>query len=100
MRRVVLDRYGGVDHGPHRGRGALAHALHRGNCARHPVERRAVDRRFNRARYDAVRTIETFSQRLRGEIGLETLAAELTAVTATTLGPRCATVHLTGGQRL
>ena len=39
-----------------------------------------VDRRFNRSRYNAARTVETFSGRLREEIDLDSLSAELLAV--------------------
>jgi hypothetical protein len=38
---------------------------------------RIVDRRFNRARYDAEATVATFAARLRDAVDLETVRTEL-----------------------
>jgi len=48
---------------------------------------RVVDRRFNRRRYNAVQTIETFSARLRQQIDLDTLTAQLLGVVDQTMEP-------------
>jgi hypothetical protein len=57
----------------------------------------AVDRRFNRARYDAARTIAAFSTRLRDEIDLNTLSTELLRVVDQTVQPTRASLWLRPG---
>jgi hypothetical protein len=62
-----------------------------------PARRRVqavVDRRFNRRRYDAARTVEAFSTRLRDQIDLDTLTAELLAVVDHTVEPTAAWLWL------
>jgi hypothetical protein len=62
-----------------------------------PARRRVqagVDRRFNRRKYDAAKTMEGFSGRLREQIDLDTLAAELLAVVEQTMQPTTASLWL------
>jgi len=62
-----------------------------------PARRRiqaAVDRRFNRRRYDAARTIEAFSARLRHHVDLDSLSNELLAAVDQTVQPTRASLWL------
>jgi MFS family permease len=53
---------------------------------------RLVDRRFNRAHYDAETTIAAFSARLRGAVDVDTVLDELAAAAAASLEPSHVTV--------
>jgi hypothetical protein len=62
-----------------------------------PVRRRVqatVDRRFNRRQYDAAKTIEGFSTRLRDQIDLDTLSAEVLTVVDQTMEPTSVSLWL------
>jgi hypothetical protein len=62
-----------------------------------PARRRiqwAIDRRFNRRRYDAARTIQGFSGRLRQQVDLDTLSAELLGVVEQTMQPTSVSLWL------
>jgi hypothetical protein len=62
-----------------------------------PARRRVqglVDRRFNRRRYDATRVIDEFGARLREQVDLDALSAELLVVADRTMQPTQASIWL------
>jgi hypothetical protein len=67
-----------------------------------PVRRqvqRAVDRRFNRARYDADRTIAAFSVRLKDAVDMTAVQADLAGVVRDTLRPAHVSIWIQHGDR-
>ena len=62
-----------------------------------PARRRiqqAVDRRFNRRKYNTAKTIQAFSTHLRDQVDLDTLSTELLAVVDQTMEPTQASLWL------
>jgi hypothetical protein len=65
-----------------------------------PLRRRVqriVDRRFNRARYDAERTVAGFTSRLQDDVDLDSVRTDLLATVQQALEPAHASVWLAGG---
>jgi hypothetical protein len=66
-------------------------------AAFNPLRRRVqrvVDRRFNRARYDADLTVAAFAARLQEEVDLDSVQADLAGVVTQTLEPAHLSVWL------
>ena len=62
-----------------------------------PARRRlqaAVDRRFDRARYDAARAVEAFAARLRDQVDLDEVTAGLRDTVVATVAPTRVAVWL------
>jgi len=59
----------------------------------------AVDHRFNRARYDADRTVDAFTRRLRDEVDLDAVRTDLLQVVHGTMQPTTAGLWLRDGAR-
>lgn len=67
-----------------------------------PIRRRmqgAVDRRFDRSRYDAAHTLDTFADDLRDEVDLDALRSELLGAVSRTMSPAHASLWLRGPTR-
>jgi hypothetical protein len=55
-----------------------------------------VDRRFNRARYDAQRTVDAFGERLRDVVAMESVASDLQSTIDVAVRPATQSLWLRG----
>lgn len=60
--------------------------------------RHVIDRRFDRARYDGSKAVDALSQRLRAEVDVDSVVAELSTTAVATMQPTTAWVWLAGGE--
>jgi hypothetical protein len=63
------------------------------------IVRRQVDRRFNRARYDAEETVARFSDRLRAQVDLAHLSGDLDATIRDAIAPQSVGIWLRTSRR-
>jgi len=63
---------------------------------RHRVQR-AVDRRFDRAAYDATRTVEAFSNRLRDQVDTDAVRVDLVATVSVAVAPASVSIWMASG---
>jgi hypothetical protein len=67
-----------------------------------PLRRRVqriVDRRFNRARYDADAAVAAFATRLKGAVNLDSVRDDLVHTVGAALEPAQVSVWINGGRR-
>ena len=60
--------------------------------------RHVIDRRFDRARYDGAKAVDALSLRLRAEVDVDSVVADLSTTAVATMQPRTAWVWLAGGR--
>jgi hypothetical protein len=67
------------------------------NPLRHRVQR-TVDRRFNRARYDADQTVAAFAGQLKDAVDLDSVRSDLAVIVENALEPAHVSVWIRSGE--